>query len=216
MIESLPKTKFSYRAALFFLDAGHYLFCSYDDRRKSSKFVAAPDVAAAFAGQEQDSGWFPAGVVRCGTNERGAWFVYSAPAQKVEVNLYDKDMLTIPIPRTVLMGIGNKFYLWVTVEEQFNQNANIYRAPFPNVHGDGEICWGSNQPPAAHPGNSRKVWEQFFATPFNNHLADGKSKFSPGDVREMLRRLSGKRRYPADDLVKTNYSVDQLIERILH
>ena len=86
MIDFPEQPSFSVMASLHFLEGGHYLFQMREEAKRVSKFVRASDVVAAFAGQEQDSGWLPAGLVRCGSNSKGDWFVYSAPAQKVELS----------------------------------------------------------------------------------------------------------------------------------
>ena len=53
-----------------------------------------------------------------------------------------------------------------------------------------------------------KAWEVFFATPFNNHHVDGKSRRRKyrADVRELLLDLEKQqaRKYPVKDLVKLN------------
>jgi hypothetical protein len=206
---------FPTQGVLYFLD-GQYLFC-YPTQAggHASKFVTAKDVAAAFARVEEDSGWLPAGVVRCGNSARGRWFAYTAPAQKVEIALGDEH-LTVPIPRTVLLVMGDQHYLWALWEKYFFPEAAAYHAPFPNVYPGGKICWGQNTPPAFEVSEARQTWEKFFATPFNQDLAEGKSR-EHGSAIEMLRRLAdGKRRtYPGDDLVEAGGSIGSKIKYVL-
>jgi len=223
MIKNPPKTEFSYQAALYFLEQGHYLFCDQNGKKKTSKFIAASDIAAAFAGQEQDSGWFPAGVLRCGHNTGGAWFVYSAPPQKVEITLEGDPLpgslpegkITIPIPRTVLVGAHKQYRIWALKGSRFEHSTNAYHAPFPNVHANGEICWGLNEPPKVHPGAARQAWELFFRLPFNRDLANGKSSRYPSDVRRLLAELDGKRTFPCEELVEMHKTIRHLVEETI-
>jgi PRTRC genetic system protein B len=230
MIDLPQDPSFAIQGALFFLDGGHYLFRTNDNVRSVSKFVTSRDVAAAFAGQEQDTGWMPAGVLRAGHNAIGDWFVYSAPAQKVEITLEAKegrgapDVLKVPIPRTVLLGSATHYYLWALKTDHFEREAPVFHAPFPNVYSDGRVCWGANTAPSPIPQNARKAWELFFGTPFNIHLAADKSRSHPRDVGQLLRELAEKksRSYPIGDLVKFDWGwrghpaigdpIDQLIQ----
>lgn len=205
----------AYDAALYFLD-GHYLFRSREQAGWKSKFVTSADVLAAFTGKETDSGWWPAGIVRAGTSKSGGWFVYSAPAQKAAISFDGQpESVKIPLPRTVLVGIGSSYYLWALKAERFDRNAVAYAAPFPNVHSDGKVCWGASTPPRAAPDKAREVWELFFSTPFSDHLVDRKSKAHPGDVRIELRELAGKREYPVDDLLMTGTQIAYLVDHLI-
>lgn len=204
-----------YQAALYFLD-GHYLFRSRSGRGWSSKFVTAWDVKAAFVGKETDSGWLLPGVVRSGSNRSGKWFVYSAPSQKTVISFDGEDgTIKIPLPRTVLIGNGSNYYLWSLVADRFDRNAIAYAAPYPNIHGEGKICWGAATPPRADPERAREVWDLFFSTPFNNHLVDRKSKSHPDDVRLALRESAGKREYPINDMQTTGASIGSLVNHLL-
>lgn len=200
--------QFKVLAALYFLSGGHYMFRQHlPGSGKISKFVTATDVAAAFLHEEIDTGWMPAGVVRYGQDFHGPWFVYSPPAQKVEITLMPvadgetERTITVPMPRLVLLGTGSEYYLWAIKTPHFEHKATIYSAPLPNVYPDGKICWGNNTPPEADPKTARKAWELFFKSPFNNHLANGKSETHRNDVRKLLLSLAGKNKFPADELV---------------
>lgn len=208
-----PDPDFPVHGTLYFLD-GHYLFRYNDGNKVSSKFVTAADLAAAFSHTEQDTGWLDAGIVRVGSNPQGTWFCYSAPAQKVEISLTNERPLTVPIPRTVLLGIDNGWYLWALKEKYFQLSAQAYKAPFPNVHPDGKICWGQNTAPKADPNKAREVWALFFSSPFNGDLADHKSNARPEDVRAVMRGLAEEkaRTYPLNDLVSAGMQIGKLID----
>lgn len=214
-IPIIPKPEYKVDAALYFLD-GQYLFKSFAGKT-SAKFVTAKDVAAAFDGREEDTGWLAPGVVRCGHNAGGDWYVYSTPPQTVLINLDEGEgisTLQIPIPRLVLAAIGGQYYLWALADKAFSPEAKAYKAPFPNVHDGGKICWGNNQTPKISLAKARDPWKLFFEAPFNAHLVQGKSEEYIYDVRRMLRRLADRnaRRYPVSDLVDLRDSIGRLVE----
>jgi hypothetical protein len=213
---AIQDPKFEVRGTLYFLEAD-YLFRYQNDSGMKTKFLTSSDLAAAFSQSEQDTGWLPAGVVRCGDSPKGKWFVYSAPAQTVEAILdADGKTITFPIPRTVLMGIGNIYYFWASKSKHFSADEHAYLAPFSNVYPDGRICWGANTPAAAAPKIARAVWELFFKAPFNADLAAGKSREEKNDVRKVLCRLAAdsSRNYPLNDLVDMGRRIVDLVEEI--
>lgn len=216
MIEPVELPAFPVQGILYFLD-GHYLF-RYDNGQGgwTSKFVTSLDVSAAFSAKEQDTGWLPAGVVRTGANARGPWVVYSAPPQKIDL-LAGSEVLTVPIPRTVMVCTAANHYLWALQTKHFDPDARAYNAPFPNVYADGHICWGQNAAPEVDPGQARKAWELFFATPFNTDLSNNKSRSHRDNVTGLLRRLAEerKRAYPVDDLMPVGDSIGSLVARAI-
>lgn len=171
-------------------------------------------MAAAFSQTEQDTGWLPAGIVRAGHCAHGFWFVYSAPEQKINIQI-GEGALTIPIPRTVLMGIGSKYYLWALKGKHFNPDDMAFRAPFPNVYPDGLICWGQNTQPAATAEKARAIWNLFFETPFNGDLSTEKSVSNPRDVRLTLQEMGKKNAFPQADLKPAGGSIGTFINQIL-
>ena len=207
---------FDVRGTLFFLE-GHYLFRYRADGGIHTKFVTPKDLAAAFSKSELDTGWMPAGIVRAGDCAKGPYYVYTAPAQKVKVvlDLKDGEAVTIPIPRTVLMGIGSAFYLWAMKNEHFEADSGAFQAPFPNVYLGGKICWGANSPGQAEVKQARQTWELFFASPFNQDLSGNKSLEQRQDVRVMLRKLVDKNKYPLGDLMDYNATIGYMVEEIL-
>jgi hypothetical protein len=213
MIDVPPKPDYPIRAALYFVEGGHYIFRSFEGASRVdadvAKFVRATDVAAAFSGHEEDTGWMPAGVARMGHSSSGPWFVYSAPAQKVDVILGSGDApVRVPIPRTILIGIGMTYYLYAQTKSHLEAWNNVFLAPFPNVYPDGRICWGRNMPPEAQAEKARNVWELFFEAPFNGDLAGQKCRSYPNDVRELLRIWKGKNKFPNDELITTRETLD--------
>ena len=206
-----------FRAALYFMD-GQYLF-RYQDKAGGlvSKYVKADDLVAAFTLQESDSGWLPAGVVRSGTCKSGSWYVYSAPAQRVEITIDPDEKLSIPIPRTVLLGTEKGHYLWAIKSKYFDPDEDAYHAPFPNINPNGKICWGNSKPRKLTAQYARETWDLFFASLFNADLTTDKSKKNDHDVSEVLREVSksGLKKYPESDLVPAGGSIGQVVDRTL-
>jgi hypothetical protein len=200
-LEPIDDPAIVFDAALYFLD-GHFLYRRRTPSGIKNKFVTVVDVAAAFTGQEADSGYLAAGVVRVGSNAGGKFYVYSAPEQQVEVIIPDHaDPVKIPIPRTVLVAASGQYYLFAMAEKYFGADEAAYHAPFPNIYPDGRICWGQNSVPAVDPADARQIWNLFFEAPFNHDLAGKKMRSNMSDVLVPLAGLIGKKTFPARELV---------------
>lgn len=208
-------------AALYFLPDGHFMLSHLDGGHGLiTKFLAPEDVAAAMSSQTKDSGWLGEGIMRAGRGQRGDWFVYRVPAWKLTLHLTTlrPGPITIPIPATVLIGVGPSYYLFAAKDSQVTPRSQIFKAPFPNIYSNGRICWGNNQRPPANPLKAASVWKLFFETPFNNHLSNGKSESCDKDVNEKLVQLadSHARQYPARDLVRIGATLERAVEKILN
>jgi len=224
-LEMIERPPYPIRAALYFVEGGHYLFRTFGAaveprrgkkvaRAEGVKFVRSSDVAAAFSGQDLDSGWLPAGVVRMGYSARGAWFVYGAPGQKVAVTLGERQA-RIPIPRTVLVGVGQTYYLFAQRGQHLEPHKDLCHAPFPNVYPDGRICWGQNNPPEAGPEKARGVWQLFFDAPFNGDLAGQKCRSHAGSVLDLLGALDGASKFPEGELITHTNSLEWTIKHLI-
>ena len=206
-------------AALYFSNEGQYIF-----RTKTSegvittKCVSARDVAQAFTGEDQDTGWLPAGILRAGYGPKGPWFVYSRPPTTMMINLVQPKgphFQAVPVPGTLLVGIGREYMIFSWAGDQFRLDDPICTAPYPNVHSDGQICWGKNVAPEAAPQNAEIVWRLFFDAPFNGDLVNGKCKRFPQDVRKLLRKLKGVERFPDEELITIEQNAGKHIERLI-
>ena len=217
MLSLPPVVRFAYKGALYFLESGDYLFQELGESGRQAKFVRAQDVKAAFNQTEQDSGWMPAGVVRCGHNEQGPWYVYSTPPRGKATIQVDDKQLTVPLPRLVMLGVGHSSYLWALKDEHFSRDAQALHAPFPNVDANGGICWGNAHHGEADPTDAKQMFDLFFETVFNADLVDKKSVRFPQDVRKQLWVLHEQkaRRYPLEDLKPVKSTIGQLIEHRL-
>ncbi len=123
--------------------------------------------------------------------------------------------LTVPLPPLVFVGVGLIFHLWALDTDDFQPTAKLYHAPLPNVHADGQICWGSN--PAPNAERIAYAWRLFIAAPFNGDLCSGKSRSYPNDVRVKLRDLAQRKRrtYPLRDLMPCTTTVEQAVNTLL-
>lgn len=215
--------------ALFFLESGDFLFRyrvqedrHYGDPKSldGAKFVTVKDVQAAFGGSDVDTGWIGHGVLRCGYCARGDWFVYAVPKQilsiQVTMSKGETKKLTLPIPATVMVGVGMQYYLWA-VAYSLSPDSSLSRAPFPNIHDDGAICWGQNTPPKAHHRNAEAAWRLFFGSGFNGDLSNNKSTKFDGDVRRMLAYVARKKmdEYPEKDLVSSRRTLHNVLHELV-
>jgi len=226
-IPSLPSYAIG---ALYFLTSGDFMFRfrTQEEKRyggnsnvmEGAKFVTVRDVQAAFGSSDVDTGWLGNGVIRCGYCARGDWFVYATPKQKLSIQILMSNgnlkKLTLPIPVTVMLGVGMQYYLWA-VPYNFSPDGSLCHAPFPNIHGNGAVCWGQNTPPKAHHRQAETAWHLFFESQFNGDLANGKSEKFEGDVRRMLAQVARKKleEYPQEDLVRANRSLRMILQDLV-
>lgn len=193
---------------------GQFLFHYAQDGQEYHKPIGPAALRTVFSGQPVDSGWMPPGVVRWGDGIHGTYVVmWIAPAKHTIQVLMpaagaDKkesaEEIAVYLPGMVFAGRGTKWYLWATKGREFSPSSEVLEAPLPNVHLGGPICWGDNKVPEANGSTIREAWELFISSPFNDHLAGGRSKAFPNDVRGQLTKLAkAKREYPLNDLVKT-------------
>lgn len=206
------------QARLLFLRSDELLFQWNDETNNlQSKLIAHQDARIAFARLEEDTGWLPAGVVRCGRNPRGAWAVYVAPPQVMNILTDQHEVLTIPIPMSLFVGWGHRYYLFALRGKAFDAHGPVYRAPYPNVYDNGRVCWGNHKVPSVTVLNIKQTWGFFFATAFNAHIASGKTRTHPENALDLLRELSAARKksFPARELIQQAGSVDACIEGLL-
>ena len=206
------------QARLLFLRSDELLFQWNDETNNlQSKLIAHQDARIAFARLEEDTGWLPDGVVRCGRNARGAWAVYVAPPQVMNISTDQHEALTIPIPMSLFVGWGQRYYLFALRGKAFDAHEPVYRAPYPNVYDNGRVCWGSHKVPLVTASNIQQTWQFFFTTAFNAHIASGKSRTHSENALDLLRELSaaGKKSFPARELIQQAGSVDACIEGLL-
>ena len=187
----------------------------YDERGLvvSSFEVAPDDVAAALAGQPFATGLLPPHCLfyrRGGGKERIGIFV---PAQRRVVNLASGktvEQLALRFPPAVFVGQGDSYGIFA-VKQRPTAATLLYSFPAPHVDKTGAICKGSVDFP---PCSAATIWqavEAFFGATFGDHLAGGKSRTYPDDIRAAWRAHAGKKKpYPLADLVALRLTLADL------
>ncbi|MFB2917110.1 MULTISPECIES: hypothetical protein [Aerosakkonema] len=193
-------------ASLYILE-GQYLLRYHQDDQIFTKFISSEAVRNAFSQLPVDSGFFPNGIVRWGSTTKGTFIVKFIPPSSNNQLSFTGDsqnqILSIPLPGLVLMGIGRQYFLWAVKTKLFDPNAKGFHAPLPNINTSGGICFGNNPIPDASSESIEFVWELFGRSPFNGDSVAGKSKTFRSDIRKQLNYLHKyqKRSYPLRDLV---------------
>jgi len=201
-MSDLPIDPFNAEAALLFVEGQLYFQSKKDGGQTSVKAIAHSDVRAAFSRVEMDSGWLPISVRRFGENRNGPWFVSFQEPEMHKLNLGPAfGEIEVALPPMLFAGFGSEHYVWALANRRCDLKSPLYYAPLPNVHGDGKICWGQNEPPVVSPSNVEKSWRFFLSAEFNGDLRGGKSH-THDDIRQQLIACTGSRRYPIKDLVK--------------
>jgi hypothetical protein len=246
------------RHVLYLLEGQYLYGQQTEDGSLRYKFVSAASVRLAFSQEPVDSGWLPPEVRRWGYTPSGQWAVMFVPPARHRLWLVSEIVLPPPqpgeedgppsgeqasvprqsetgplalevaLPGLVFAGVGQHYYLWAVKEVEFLPEGWAYHAPLPNVYPDGRICWGSNRVEPVTPQTLRAAWQLFISSPFNQHLAGGKSRRYPENILAGLERLAAsspktrRRAYPLRDLQplttgwqREGASVGGLVERLI-
>ncbi len=217
-------------SALVWNDEGDITFLWTDEYQKDQTFcknVSPVDVRRAMNNIPVDTGWLAPRVRRWGMSARGVFVVAYIPPQIHNLRLNNTwegrfgtkriIRLRCPLPGFVFAGRGTDYRVWALAED-FSPSAVVHCPPLPNTYGSGDICWGSNEPPACTPETILEAWKIFITSPFNDHLLGGQSR-SQKDVREVLLALAEAEAsaYPVKDLVPVNrlMTVDAVVQSYL-
>jgi PRTRC genetic system protein B len=202
-------------AELIFYD-GQYLLHYMEDGQERYKLLTGAALRAAFSGQAVDSGWLPQGIVRWGEGTHGVyavkWITPGLYSLAIEVAAGEEGKLKtkrieVPLPGLVFIGMGTSYYLFALKGDKLDPKAHVFKAPLSNVYTSSLICWGENKPPAASAESMAAAWELFIGSPFNDHLANGKSVAHPEDIGQQLMQIAHQKakKYPEKDLVPYTY-----------
>jgi hypothetical protein len=151
---------------------GQFLFESRDGRRGASrKFISPAALRQAVSGTGVDSGWLAPEVRRCGECAHGEWAVMYAPPARRRLVLTSEGKrsarseveITCALPAFVFFGLATDYYVWATRRAEFSPQAEVFRAPLPNVYPEGHICFGSNHPPRVPAALVARMFEKSVA-----------------------------------------------------
>ncbi len=220
------------KAALFFLE-GHYQLDYREGSVERTKFLSPAQIGKAFSVKDVfDSGWLETNVIRFAQEKKTHKILSVLPAGRRKIFITDprsageRDTdgettledtileLEIPLPTLLLLGSGQSYYLWATLDKTVNQRSKICAAPFPNLDSSGSICFGRNTAPECRLDTIESVWRLILDSPFNNHQAANRCRTHPGDARKLLFQLNGKKTFPKNALIKTQHTVAELWQSV--
>ncbi len=219
------------KAALFFLE-GHYQLNWCEGSVEKTKFLSPAQIGRAFSTKDAfDSGWLDTFVLRFARGAKAHKMLSVLPAGRRKIFVTDprsvdeREMddgstsesvleLEVPLPTLLLIGLGQKYYLWATLDKTINQKSKICAAPFPNLDSSGGICFGRNNAPECRLDTIESVWRLILDSPFNGDRAADRCRTNPDDVRKLLLALDGKKTFPKTALIKTNHTASELWEAV--
>ena len=219
------------KAALFFLE-GHYQLNWRMGSVERTKFLSPAQIRRAFSTRDTfDSGWLETFVLRFAQEKKTHKILSVLPVGRRKIFITDprpvneretEDESTddsileieIPLPTLLLLGSGQSYYLWATLNKTVNQKAKICAAPFPNLDSSGGICFGRNTAPECRLDTIEKVWRLILESPFNNHQAANRCRTHEDDARKLLLALDGKKTFPKNALIKTQHTVSELWQSV--
>ena len=216
------------KAALYFLE-GNYQFNYREGNVERTQFLTPSQIGKAFAIKDVfDSGWIDQSVLRFALLAKKRHKILSVlPAGPRKVFITDPRPaderepsnettqetileIEIPLPTLLLLGCGQKYYLWATLEKTISSKSKICAAPFPNLDNSGGICFGSNLAPECRLDTIESVWQMIFDSPFNNHQMQNRTLTHKTDARKFLLEINGKKSFPKNALIKTEHTVSNL------
>ncbi len=219
------------KAALFFLE-GHYQLNWREGSVEKTKFLSPAQIGRAFSTRDVfDSGWLETLVLRFAREKKMQKILSVLPAGRRKIFITDPRParerasgdgsaddpileLELPLPTLLLLGCGQKYYLWATLDQAVNQKSKISHAPFPNLDSSGGICFGKNIAPECRLDTIESVWRLILDSPFNSDRAADRCKTHPEDARKFLFELNGKKTFPKNALIKTNHIVGELWQSV--
>ena len=206
LINSLTHSLNSQVLCTLIILEGQYLIRYQKDNQTFTQFISSEAVRNAFSELPIDSGFLSPGIVRIGSHQKAQWivkFIPPSPHNLVTIeNNHNSQILSIPLPGLVLIGVNQQYYLWAVKTKQFDPKAQIYNAPFPNINpSNGRICFGANPVPTALATTINDVWNLFMQTPFNGDSVLGKSRNYPQDIRLQWAKLVNTKHYLLGDLI---------------
>jgi hypothetical protein len=164
-----------------------------------------------------DSGWLKVNklitIERIGTKQGKPWFLATIePQPKVKI-----DRFTIPLPRLIMFCWGTNCWIWA-IKQPFTPKQKLYHAPLPNIRIDGEVCWGGITQLPFFSFNCWEIWQQFISSGFNSDFIDNKSLSSPENLylQYQNREKTNSTKYPLNDLISTEITVEQFIDEKLN
>jgi hypothetical protein len=218
------------KAALFFLE-GHYQLNWRMGSVERTRILSPAQIGRAFSTRDTfDSGWLETFVLRFAQEKKTHKILSVLPVGRRKIFITDprpvneretEDESTddsileieIPLPTLLLLGSGQSYYLWATLNKTVNQKSKICAAPFPNLDSSGGICFGRNTAPECRLDTIEKVWRLILESPFNNHQAANRCRTHEDDARKLLLALDGKKTFPKNALIKTQHTVSELWQR---
>lgn len=178
--------------------------------------VSPAALAETLAQVPTASGLLPPHTLGVGRLQGAPYAVQYVPPRVATLRM-ERSRFRIPLPPLVVAGWRDDYRIFALGAEGLptSERTPLLIGPFPNLYGDGRICWGSSDPrPQATPATLLPVLDLFLTgSLFNLHLAQGKSQAFPNSVPAQwaeLRRLKATA-YPLADLVPSTRTLADLL-----
>lgn len=185
-----------------------FVFIETEKGVTKEKRVSATAVRSAFSNIPVDSGYLTPNVFRWGSSVRGEWAMMTIKEHRRKVLIERKRgavSFRLSLPNLLFAFRGNSWFLFALQPYAvLSDSVRVFDAPFPNVHADGNICWGNNNAPKGRVANMETAFNLFFDAPFNDDLADDKSKSFKVNVNDLLIALSKRKaaqKFPYSELI---------------
>lgn len=148
--------------------------------------------------------------------------------QSVKINIKNGKqrvckVLNVPLPGLVLRLKLPKAMDLVAIKgsRRPSTKTELFYPPLPNIGNRGSVCLGSTRFSYTHSRKLQKIneiqsaliWKEFFNSAFSGHNAGDRSNTFSNDVRALLLKLEGEKKFPKDELVPLGRNLGEWLER---
>lgn len=187
----------------------------WTDRYRTVYPIHLDSLAEVLGRTTVNSGILPQNTLATGKRNGEAWILrYIPPAMRTLHIGNTEKAFTVPSPPLVWFGCGQNYRLYALNTLDYpNQHTILFQAPYPNVNATGGICWGSTGT-VLHANHDAMdtMLERFFASGFNTHLDNNRSRRKPSSVLDLWAELAKQQAesYPLDDLIACSIKLSEL------
>lgn len=170
--------------------------------------VEPAGLAAALAGAQGGTGLLPRGTLFVNGARIGLW--NDSHVWQVQLS---GELLRVPMPPLVIVGEGRLYRLYA-VKQYPGPGERLFRAPMPNIHGNGQVCAGSVVFPECSPATMRDALKLIVSeSGFNRDLGSGVVGGEVG-LLELWQQWDREERedFPLELLVATKWKIEEVMD----
>jgi PRTRC genetic system protein B len=162
------------------------------------------------------TGIIPSNVLNYDSGTLSPDITWYSKSRVAELNILKKKGL-FPYPTLVFKLRNKKLHIYAAPTNNISSNTKLYNAPFPNIYGDGALCFGTMDINKFMRGSDyndimKSMENAFYNSKFTSDLMGGQPTKSP--VLPLIEKLlNSGLKFPKKELVKTNKTVRNVLRK---